>query len=292
MFIQANGLELEVDDRGPRDGEPLLLIMGLGAQLVHWPDRFVDQLVARGFRVIRFDNRDVGRSTRIKQRVGDLRLLIAQRAAGVRPRAAYTILDMADDAAGVLDALGVPSAHVMGLSMGGMIGQTMAVAHPRRVRSLVSIMSAPGTRRSIMATPIAIRALFGPAPRNLDEAIASEERLFRAVGGRGRHAPDAAQVRECAALAWERGYSPGGFIRQFAAILASGDRRAGLATVRAPTSVIHGSVDTLVPPLGGRLTAAAIPGARFRLVPDMGHDIPPSTWSLVLDELAIVAARA
>jgi pimeloyl-ACP methyl ester carboxylesterase len=290
MLIKANGIELEVDERGK--GEPLLLIMGLGAQLVHWPDGFVDSLVARGFRVIRFDNRDVGRSTRLKVRVKDLRLLIAQRAAGLRPSAPYTNHDMADDAAGVLDALGLPSAHVMGMSMGGMISQTLAVAHPRRVKSLVSIMSAPGSRRSLLARPIALRALFGPAPANLAEAVASEERLFRAVGGRNRHAPDAQQVRVCAELAWERGYSPGGFMRQVAAILASGDRRAGLATLRIPASVVHGSVDTLVPPLGGRLTAAAIPGARFRLVPDMGHDIPPSTWPVVIDELAAVAARA
>ena len=142
QMAKANGIELCYEIFGAPEAEPLVLIMGLGAQMILWDDEFCRDLAARGFRVIRFDNRDVGRSTRIKQRVGDLRLLIAQRAAGLRPRAAYTILDMADDAAGVLDALGVPSAHVMGLSMGGMIGQTLAVAHPRRVKSLVSIMSA------------------------------------------------------------------------------------------------------------------------------------------------------
>lgn len=289
MRVRTNGVELEVEITGK--GEPLLLVMGLGAQLIHWPDELVGHLVERGFQVIRFDNRDVGLSSKHDGRVEDLRLLIGQRMLGREVAAPYTLVDMADDAAGVLDVLGIPSAHVAGVSMGGMIAQTLALAHPHRVRSLTSIMSSTGARRHLFAKPRAAAMLLRPAPRTRDEAVEGQLAFFRAVSGTV-HRADEARVRDVAARAYDRCFYPAGFVRQLAAILASGDRGPALRFVRAKTTVLHGGDDPLILPAAGRATAAAIPGARLRIIEGMGHDLPRSTWSLLGDEIVEVARRS
>ncbi len=283
-------MEIEVEEMG--QGEPVLLIMGLGAQLVHWPDGFCEQLAARGFRVIRIDNRDVGLSTKIKARVPDLRLLMGKRLLNRAFATPYSLLDMADDTAGVLDALELRSAHVVGLSMGGMIAQTLAIMHPQRVRSLTSIMSAAGARRSLLSKPRALSMMLRPGAKSRDEAIDQEVEFFRVCGGLRQHRADEPLVRSIAARAYDRSFHPSGFLRQMAAILAAPDRAPALRFVRAPATVIHGSADPLILPGAGRATAAAIPGARFRLIEDMGHDLAPSTWAPVADEIVAVAGRA
>ncbi len=272
-------------------GEPLLLVMGLGAQLVHWPDGFCREMVARGFRVIRFDNRDTGLSSKIKARVADLRVLMGKRMLNRPFETPYSLLDMADDTVGLLDELGLPSAHVAGVSMGGMIAQTMAITHPQRVRSLTSIMSGTGRRRYLLAKPRALAMLLKPGPRNRDEAIEGEVNFFRVCGGIREHAADEPMARDIAARAYDRCHHPSGFLRQMAAILNTPDRGPALRYVRVPTTVVHGSIDPLILPGAGKATAEAIPGARFRLIENMGHDIPPSTWRAIAEEIVNVAGR-
>jgi len=284
----VHGIELEYEVFG--EGEPLLLIMGLGAQMILWPDDFVQSLVRRGFRVIRFDNRDTGLSSKIPIRVGDPRKLMARRVLGLPVPAPYTLREMAGDALGLLDHLGVERVHVVGASMGGMIAQTMAIEHPTRVRSLVSIMSSTGARRHLVSKPSALGALLRERPRDREQAVANAVEFFRSCGGT-THPPDADWVRETAGRAFDRAFNPAGFVRQFAAILASGSRREALRSVRAPTTVIHGTVDPLILPHAGQATAAAIAGARFVPVSGMGHDLPSTTWPLIGDELERVRDR-
>lgn len=275
-----------------RSGEPLVLIMGIGAQLIYWPDDFCAALAERGFSVIRFDNRDVGLSTKLEgRRAPPLQTMISRMAAGLPVAAPYTLLDMADDVAGLLDHLGIDRAHVVGASMGGMIAQTFAIAHPHRVRSLTSIMSHPGGRRHMLASPRAIRALLMPAPRDRDEAMARAETFYRVVGGRG-FPLDIETVRERAGRAYDRCFYPAGFLRQLAAILASGSRREALAFVRVPAAVIHGADDPLILPRGGRATAEALPDARLVVVEGMGHDLPRGAWPQILDAIEGAARRA
>jgi pimeloyl-ACP methyl ester carboxylesterase len=290
--VAANtGIELEYEDFGG-SGEPLLLVMGLGAQMIHWPDGFCRELSARGFRVLRFDNRDVGLSSKMKGRVQDVRLLMGKRFLGRPFETPYTVLDMADDAAGLLEALAIPAAHVVGVSMGGMIAQTMAITHPQRVKSLTSIMSSTGRRRYLLAKPRAAAVLLRSGPKNRQEAIDNEVSFFRTCGGVREHAADEPLVRDIAARAYDRCHYPSGFIRQLAGVLATPDRAPALRYVRVPATVIHGSVDPLILPMAGRATAEAIPGAKFRLIEDMGHDIPPSTWRPIAEEIVQVAGRS
>jgi pimeloyl-ACP methyl ester carboxylesterase len=285
----ANGIELEYEVFG--EGEPLLLIMGLGAQMILWADGFVDALVRRGFRVIRFDNRDSGLSTRTATRVGDPRRLMARRFLGLRVPAPYTLRDMAADSVGLLDHLGVARAHVVGASMGGMIAQTMAIESPARVASLVSIMSSTGARRHLISKPRALQALLRARPNDRAEAVEGAVAFFRACGGTS-HQPDYDWLRETAGRAYDRAFNPAGFVRQLAAILASGSRRDALARVTAKTTVIHGTEDPLILPAGGVGTAKAIPGARFVPISGMGHDLPSSTWGLVGAEIERLRDRA
>jgi pimeloyl-ACP methyl ester carboxylesterase len=288
--VSANGIELEVETHG--QGEPLLLIMGLGAQLVHWPDGLVERLAARGFQVIRFDNRDVGRSTHLDHlRAGRIRRTMARYALGLPVTAPYTLADMADDTAGLLDALGLPAAHVVGASMGGMIAQMLAITHPHRVRSLTSIMSSPGGRRFMLSRPGALAALFAPPARTREQAVENEVEAFKRLRGR-RYGTSEAELRATAERAWERGVSPRGFVRQLTAILASPERSGALRFVRAPAAVIHGSDDPLILPGAGRATARAIPGARWRLVEGMGHDLSEGTWGAIVGEIEAVAQAA
>lgn len=284
------GIELCWDERG--DGPPVLLVMGIGAQMIYWPEGFCDQLAEEGFRVIRFDNRDVGASSRLHHLgVPPLGRTLLGALGGARIRAPYSLEDMADDTAQLLDALDIEAAHVVGCSMGGMIAQTLAFTHPHRVRSLVSMMSTTGRRAALMSEPRALRALLSPAARTREAAIENAVALFRVIRSTGFEF-DEASVRERAGLAWDRGYDPRGFLRQLAAIAATGDRTARLRFVRAKTLVLHGSVDPLIRPLGGRLTAEAIPGARLEIVEGMGHDLPKGAWPRLVRAIATHAARA
>ena len=260
---RANGITLEYDVHGPDSGEPTLLIMGLGAQMTRWPQAFVDMLAGRGLRVIRFDNRDVGLSEKIEAGgVPDLAKIVGALMQGEKPEVPYLLDDMAADAVGLLDALSIPRAHIVGASLGGMVAQLVAADHPERVLSLTSIMSTTGNRELPPAKPEAIAVLNnrGPDPTvdlegYLDRAVTSA----RTIGSSG-YPPDDAGVRERSLNDFRRSYYPVGFARQYAAAAASADRRPKLAGVTAPTVVIHGDGDPLVPVEGGRDTAENIPG--------------------------------
>ena len=262
--------------------------MGLGSQMVVWEDGFCEQLAARGFWVTRFDNRDVGRSTILDDRpVPTLSQLILR-----DPRAAaYTLEDMADDAAGLLDALGAEAAHVVGLSMGGMIAQLVAIRHPERVLSLTSIMSTTGNRRVGRPHPFMLRRLLTRRPLDREGYVESFMATYHQLGSR-RYPPGDERTRAIAERCFERGVYPRGAARQLIAITSAQDRTADLALVGVPTTVIHGTADRLVMPSGGRATAAAIPGARLVEIEGMGHDLPPVLWEQVIDEIEGAADRA
>lgn len=287
----AAGVDVTYDVMG--EGAPLLLIMGIGAQRIFWDDRFCAQLAGKGFRVIRFDHRDIGESSRLNHLpVPDLRRTMLRRLAGLHVDAPYTLSDMARDAMALCSHLGIERAHVVGCSMGGMVAQHIAIEHPSRLLSLTSIMSAPGSRRFLVATrPRALKTLFSPPPRTADAAGDHAVRVFTELGG-SRYAPDADALRRLGRLAFERGSNPKGFLRHFAAICASGSRTKALARVAAPTLVFHGAEDPLIPVSAGRATARAIPGARLHVVPGMGHHLPPGVWHELATAITDNAARA
>ncbi|MGA2210391.1 MAG: alpha/beta hydrolase [Acidimicrobiales bacterium] len=277
----ANGITIEYETFGDPGSAAVLLIMGLGGQLTAWDLPFCNELADAGFYVIRYDNRDVGRSTWFDE-AGEPGL--AELLAGsVSP--AYTMSDMAADAAGLLDALGLDAAHIVGASMGGMIAQTFAIAYPERTRTLVSIMSTTGDRSVGQPHPQALAALAAPVPTSRDAVIAQSVEGGRIIGSTG-YPFDEQAVRERAAAAYDRAFHPGGTARQLAAILSQPDRTTDLSAVRAPALVIHGEADPLVDPSGGRATAAAIPGAQLKLIPGMGHDLPPALTSEIVADLA------
>jgi len=284
----ANGIELEYETFGSVVDPPLLLVMGLGAQLTAWPDGFCQLLVDRGYRVVRYDNRDVGLSTKLTD-APEPDVLAAL--GGDLSSAGYTLEDMADDAAGLLDALGIDRAHVVGASMGGMIAQTIAIRHPARVRSLCSIMSATGSPESLAPTPEAMAVLMRPPGATREEAIERSVEASLVIGSTG-FPVDVDVLRARAAAAYDRCYEPMGVVRQLLAIRASGDRTAALQQLDVPTVVIHGSVDPLVPPLGGELTAKAIPGAQHVVIEGMGHDLPEGAWPVIVDAIVANASSA
>jgi pimeloyl-ACP methyl ester carboxylesterase len=284
----ANGIELAYQELGDADGQPLLLVMGLATQMLAWDEGFCGLLAERGFRVVRFDNRDIGRSTKIESagvpRRVDMML-------GRRASAPYLLRDMAADTAGLMDHLGIDSAHVAGASMGGMIVQTMAIEQPERVRSMVSIMSNTGSRWTGMPSRKAMAILLGRPPRGREQAIERAVKTFKVIGSPG-YPFDEERLRDVAGRSYDRGHSAAGILRQLHAITASGDRTQALRSVRVPTTVIHGNRDPLVRPAGGRATARAIPNARLKMVDGMGHDLPRQLWPVLVEEIANNAARA
>ncbi len=291
--IAANGINIEYDEFGDRNAPPLLLIMGLGGQMILWRDEFCRNLASRGYRVIRFDNRDVGKSTWFDH-LGVPDVMSAVTAAMTRQPssgAPYFVRDMAADAAGLLDALGIESAHVVGASMGGMIAQSLAIEFPKKVRSLTSIMSTTGDPELPQPKAEAMSVLLSPQPNTRDEAIERGVTVFRTIGSPG-FAFDEAEVRRLATLSWERGANPNGVIRQLVAILASESRKEALGSVRVPALVIHGKDDPLVPVEAGMETAKAIPDAKLLLIDGMGHDMPRPVWPQFVDAISALAATA
>ena len=284
----ANGIEIVYQEMGDPDGEPLLLVMGLATQMIAWHPDFCGLLAERGFRVIRFDNRDIGRSTKITAAGVPSRLDML---AGRRATAPYLLFDMARDSFGLMDHLGIGSAHVAGASMGGMIAQTMAINNPARVRSMTSIMSTTGRRFIGMPTIKAFGILFGGPPKGRDQVIERAVGTFKVIGSPA-YPFEEERIREIAAASYDRGHSAAGVARQLHAILASGDRTPALEDLVVPTTVIHGSADVLIRPSGGRATAKAIPGAHLKIFDGMGHDLPQALWPEFVDELASNAERA
>jgi pimeloyl-ACP methyl ester carboxylesterase len=283
----ANGIEIVYETIGDPSKPPLLLVMGLGMQLIHWDRELCERIAGRGFWVIRFDNRDAGLSTQIGAPVPNL----ARAMTGLRIDAPYLLDDMADDAFGLLDHLGIEAAHLVGASMGGMIAQTMAIRRPERVLSLTSIMSTTGERRVGRPKLRVWSVLTRRAPTGKDSYVEYFVRMFKLIGSRG-FPVDEERLRELAAATHERGHHPAGTGRQLAAIMASGDRTERLRQLRMPVTVFHGRSDPLVPFRGGRATAEAIPGARLVAIPGMGHDLPREVWPQLVDAIADTAARA
>jgi pimeloyl-ACP methyl ester carboxylesterase len=284
--VEANGVELVYDTFGEPSAPPLLLIMGLGAQMIAWDEGFCRQLAMRGYRVIRFDNRDVGLSTWFDAAgVPDITALFQAGTQGRAVQIPYTLDDMADDAVGLLDSLGIASAHVVGASMGGMIAQLVAIHYPHRVRTLTSIMSTTGDPALPPPTPEAMTLLLAPPPADREGYLDSAIQATAVLNGPG-FPVDVPQARERAARAFDRGLNPAGTARQLAAVVTAENRRQALQAVTIPTLVIHGEADPLVPIAGGRDTANAVPGARLLVIEGLGHALPPATWTQVVDAIA------
>jgi pimeloyl-ACP methyl ester carboxylesterase len=281
--VRANGIAIEHEESGARDAPVILLIMGLGMQLVAWPTSFCDGLAARGFRVIRFDNRDAGLSSRIRSpgRVAT-RAMMARTFVRLPVLPPYTLNDMAADTVGLLDQLGIAKAHVVGASMGGMIAQIVAIEHPQRVKSLTSIMSSPAP---LLPRPKVLRALLRPPPRDEETTIRRMIEFFRLVGGAG-YPPTEAELQAKVGRAVRRSCRPDGLARQLIAIQTAPSRVRALRRVGAPTLVLHGTDDPLIPKAGGERTAANIPGVRLRIVPGMGHFLPEALVPLLAEEIA------
>jgi len=274
-------------------GRPLVLIMGIGAQRIMWDDEMCAQFVAAGFHVARFDHRDIGESTRLDaMAVPRPGRLLARRLVGAPVQAPYTLSDMASDVAGLIEHLGFGSAHVVGTSLGGMVGQHLAIEHPRRVRSLVSIMSTPGARR-YFPEPRALRALFRPVPRTQEAAGEHLVQVFETIGSTAWSRDITRErIRRAGQLAFTRGMSPRGFLRHFAAALASGDRRSRLRRVDVPALIIHGSRDPMFPLAAGRAMSRLMPDATWLPIAGMGHDMPEPLWPVLVGAIARHAERA
>jgi pimeloyl-ACP methyl ester carboxylesterase len=278
----VNGIEIEYVTDGDRSHPALLLVMGLGAQLITWPAGFVDQLRRRGFFLVRFDNRDSGLSTKFEG-LPDIAALFSGTDLSSAP---YRVEDMADDAAALLDELGIDTAHVVGVSMGGMITQALVINHPERFLTATSIMSTTGDRSVGAPTGEAMTALLRPVATSREDAIDASVEGSRVIGSPA-YPTDVGLLRERAAAAYDRSFCPEGTARQLGAILGSPDRTEGLHGVRIPFLVVHGEADPLVTPSGGAATAAAVPGSELITIPGMGHDLPEALWSTIVD--AIVA---
>jgi pimeloyl-ACP methyl ester carboxylesterase len=286
-IAKVNDIEIVFDTLGDPSGSPILLIMGLGAQMIGWRDEFCEKLASRGYWVIRYDNRDVGLSTKFDDSSvpNMLKMLIAS-SQGETLESPYTMKDMADDGVGLLDALEIEKAHVVGVSMGGMIAQSIAIHHPTRLASLISIMSSTGESDLPPPTAEALAVLTAPAPTDREGYIEKSVENWQVLSG-PKSSPDENLIREYAGLKFDRGIHPAGIARQMAAILASGGRRESLKSVTTPTLVIHGDVDPLVPVEGGVDTADAIPGTELIIIEGMGHDLPIELWPQLIDAIVL-----
>lgn len=287
--VKANNIEIEYDTFGDPSSKPLLLVMGLSAQMISWEVEFCEKLVEKGFYVIRFDNRDIGLSTKFEDAgIPDTKDIVKAIRASLRGKpvnAPYYIDDMAKDAIGLLEALKIDRAHICGASMGGMIVQAMAINHPSRILSLTSIMSTTGRSNLPQPKPEALKILMTPTPEEKDAYIDHSVHISRTLNGSG-FPFDEQKVRERAAIAYDRSFYPQGIARQLLAILASGSRKEKLKSVRVPSLVIHGGDDPLVPLEGGKDTAESIPGAELLIIEGMGHELPPDAWSRIIDAIA------
>ncbi len=285
QIVRANGIDLCYEIFGDPAAEPMIMIMGLGAQMIQWDDDLCRLLAARGFRVIRFDNRDIGKSGKLS---GGKRLtameLLKLRFLKIPVQAPYRLRDMAEDTIGLMDALGIKSAHLVGASMGGMIAQEIAISFPQRVRSLTSIMSTTGNPKVPPATREAMAILMAPPPTTRDEFLARFAKTWKVLRV-GSFPEDEALDRARAERTFERGLNPAGAGRQLRAVLASGSRKERLHAVKAPTLVIHGTVDPLVRPEGGKDTATSIPGAKLLMIEGMGHALPIPMWPQIIDAI-------
>ena len=289
LLASSNGIQLAYDRFGDPQGQPLLLIMGLGTQMIAWDEAFCGQLAERGYHVIRFDNRDIGQSTHLSTApVPDVGKLLMQALGGqpIDPASVpYTLADMALDTVGLLDALGIQNAHIVGASMGGAIAQEIAMRYPRRVRTLVSIMSTSGAPGLPPPQPEAMQVLMTPTPPDRAGYLARAQKVAKILRP-GSYPEEEARDLERAERAFERGLNPAGYVRQLAGILASGSRRERLGAVRTPTLVIHGEDDPLVPIECGRDVARHVPGARMLTIPRMGHALPRAAWPAIIDAIA------
>jgi len=292
--VSANDITIEYESFGSPSDPTILLIMGLGMQLIAWPEQFCLDLASRGYHVIRYDNRDTGLSTKFDGQTAPSVLSLMFRSALRLPiRVPYTLPDMADDATGLLDAIGVQTAHIVGASMGGMIAQNIAVGQPERVRTLTSIMSTSGHRSLPGADPLVSRHLFRSRPTSNDReaVIAHNMRTIELIGSPA-YPVDAETRREMVSISFDRCFYPAGFTRHVAAIVQDGDRRRRLGKVPAPTLVIHGREDPLVPLEGGIDTAKHIPGAKLEIIDGMGHNLPVELWPQIIDLIASHATQA
>jgi len=286
----ANGIEIEYETFGDASDPALLLVMGFTAQLIGWDEAFCRALADRGFHVIRYDNRDCGLSTKFDGVEVDILALMAAREGGPVPDVPYTLSDMSDDGLGLLSALGIEKAHIVGASMGGMIVQTMAIEHPERVLTMTSIMSSTGEPEYFQSDPAAMEVLLTPPPTERSEYIDNAVTASKLFASPRYY--DENKVRDRAARSYDRSFYPEGAGRQMGAIGGSGDRADGLRNLRVPTLVIHGRADTLILPIGGERTAELVRGANLLLCNDMGHDLPEPLWPLIIDTIASHARHA
>jgi pimeloyl-ACP methyl ester carboxylesterase len=285
-FARVGDIDICFETFGDPGDPAMLLIMGLGTQMVAYHDDFCRQLAERGFFVIRHDNRDIGRSTHLDGAPTPSLVQLAKR----DRNSAYTLADMAGDSVGVLDCLGIEKAHIVGTSMGGMIAQTIAIRHPERTLSLVSIMSNTGSFWNGQPALTMYAVLLKPSPPEREGFINHAVEMFTKIGGSG-YAPEVEDLRQIATLSYDRGHDARGSQRQLWAIVADRDRAPALRKLKVPATVIHGAEDKLVRPSGGRATAKAIPGARLVMIPGMGHGLPRGAWSTIIDAIAGTTAR-
>jgi pimeloyl-ACP methyl ester carboxylesterase len=291
--LKANGLNLEYETFGSRNDPAILLIMGFSAQMTMWPEALCTGLADRGYQVIRFDNRDIGLSDKLDH-LGEVNVMEAfmKAASGQPVTAPYTLDDFATDSVGVLDALGVGKAHIVGASMGGMIAQLVAVNHPHKARSLTSIMSTTGRRDLPPSKPEAMAVLTQPAPVEREARIAHTMGVWRIIGSQPVYAAGDEELRRIATSIVDRApYDPAGIARQLVGILASPPRNEMLKNVKLPALVIHGADDPLVNVEGGKDTAASIPGARLKIIPGMGHDFTSKLVPVYLREISDFVAE-